>query len=206
MANHSKLILASQSPRRAALLRQMGFTFDVVPANVDENGVSSADPIAHVLELSRRKAEAVLGCVREGLIIGADTVVCIDGDILGKPSDRAEARLMLTRLSGKTHTVTTGFTLIEVSSLKSMSDFEQTDVTFRSLEPWEIGAYASSRHPFDKAGAYGIQDPSGLFVERIDGCFYNVVGFPLTKFYGALRQLWGREALQALLGGERAES
>jgi septum formation protein len=109
---------------------------------------------------------------------------------------------MLAKLSGRTHTVTTGFTLIDAQSLKTTGGFERTDVTFRRLEPWEIESYASSSHPLDKAGAYGIQDQSGLFVERIDGCFYNVVGFPLTKFYEALKRSWPREALGAVLHGE----
>jgi septum formation protein len=199
-----KLTLASQSPRRAALLRQMGFVFDVVPPDMDESGVSSADPVAHVMGLSRRKAEAVLDRVGGGLVIGADTVVCIEGAILGKPADPAEARSMLRRLSGKTHTVTTGFMLIESESMKSLGDFEQTDVTFRRLESWEIEAYASSGHPLDKAGAYGIQDQSGLFVERIDGCFYNVVGFPLTKFYEALKRFGYADALEAVLRGNHS--
>jgi len=196
-----KLYLASRSPRRAALLRQMGFTFETLPADVPEDNESAEDPVQHALALSRRKAEAVLDRVAEGVVVGADTVVVLNGVLFGKPRNGDEARDMLARLSGKTHTVVTGFTLIHRPSGQIISDFEKTDVTFRSLESWEVDAYASTPHPLDKAGAYGIQDPSGLFVERIDGCFYNVVGFPLTRFYGALKRMWGRETLGRVLRG-----
>jgi len=192
------LYLASQSPRRAALLRQMGFRFEILPAEVSEDDVQSTDPVGHVLELSRKKAEAVFARVREGYVVGADTIVCIDGAILGKPKDASEAKCMLQHLSGRTHRVYTGFTIVH-SHGQWVSDYEYTDVTFRTLEPWEIDAYVASLGPMDKAGAYGIQDQSGLFVERIEGCFYNVVGFPMTKFYQALKRLWTREMLQHIL-------
>lgn len=190
--------LASRSPRRAALLKQMGFSFKVIPADVDEEDVNSIDPAGHVLELSRRKAEAVLNRIQSGMVVGADTIVHLEGNILGKPGDAESSKKMLSKLSGKTHEVYTGFSICEKDG-KTLSDFERTDVTFRKLQKWEIEAYSASGHPFDKAGGYGIQDQSGLFVERIDGCFYNVVGFPLTKFYEALKQIWDTETLQAIL-------
>ena len=193
-----RIVLASGSPRRAALLRQMGFAFDVMAEAVSEDGVSSADPTAHVVALSRRKAEAVLGRVDEGLVIGADTVVFLEGEILGKPKDEEEARTMLRQLSGKTHEVFTGFTLIQVGGGR-FSDVERTAVTFRDLANWEVEDYVASGGPLDKAGGYGIQDRSGLFVDRIEGCFYNVVGFPLTKFYEKLKVLWDVETLRRVL-------
>ena len=194
-----KLVLASRSPRRAALLRQIGFAFDVKHAEVPEHVDPDADPEETVLRLSAAKAEAVLPGVKKGLVIGADTVVVLDGELLGKPADAAEASEMLRKLSGKTHRVFTGFTLIDAESGSRHAGIERTDVTFRALEPWEIEGYVSSGAPMDKAGAYGIQDRSGLFVERIEGCFYNVVGFPLTKFYEGLKILWGAEALRGAL-------
>lgn len=192
-----RIVLASQSPRRAALLRQMGFQFQVISGEVSEKEVKISDPVAHVLELSKRKAQAVLDQVEEGLVIGADTVVFLEGQILGKPSDKTEAKTMLMSLSGKTHQVFTGFYLIQVSG-KQISDVERTSVTFRELEEWEVDDYVKTGRPLDKAGGYGIQDQSGFFVERIDGCFYNVVGFPLTKFYEALKRILDLDTLRRL--------
>jgi septum formation protein len=195
----SRLILASQSPRRAALLSQMGFRFDVMPPHILEEQAAALDPVAFVLELSGRKAESVLDQAGDGLVVGADTVVHLEDVLLGKPRNDQEAKNMLTRLSGKTHQVYTGFTLVDASTRKTVSDVERTDVTFRRLDEWEIDAYVASKNPLDKAGAYGIQDQSGFFVERIDGCFYNVVGFPLTKFYEALKTLWTSDMLHSIL-------
>jgi septum formation protein len=193
------LILASRSPRRAALLRQMGFDFSVVWKEVDENLKDRTDPAGTVLSLSARKAEAVLPGIAEGLVVGVDTVVVLDGELLGKPESQIEAGRMLRRLSGRTHEVFTGFTLINAVAGARTFGFERTAVTFRRLDDWEIDAYVSTGMPMDKAGAYGIQDRSGLFVDRIDGCFYNVVGFPLTKFYEGLKKLVGPTAVQTML-------
>lgn len=181
--NFKKIILASGSPRRAQLLRMIGLQFEVMESRVPEDLNLPEEPVAHVVELSRRKALEVAKRVEEGIIIGADTIVVLEEAILGKPTDQEEAKDMLSRLSGKTHRVYTGFTLLEVPSLRSLSDWEVTEVKFRELEPWEIEEYVRSGSPLDKAGAYGIQDRSAVFVERINGCYYNVVGFPLMKFY-----------------------
>lgn len=192
-----QLILASQSPRRAALLKQMGFSFQVLVKPITESVSEGIGPEEHVIQLSRQKAESVLDAVEEGIIIGADTIVFLEGQILGKPKDSQEAQSMLQALSGKTHTVYTGFTLIQIGG-DIYSDVEETLVTFRNLESWEIDAYVKTGGSMDKAGGYGIQDRSGLFVDRIDGCFYNVVGFPLTKFYLGLRHLLGIKVFQKL--------
>ncbi len=192
-----KIVLASRSPRRAALLRQMGFQFEVYSKEISEFSVTVTDPIDRVIQLSRNKAEAVLGDVENSLIVGADTIVCLDKKIFGKPSNPEEAKNMLRFLSGKTHEVFTGFTILETGD-RSISDYEKTRVTFRNIEEWEVEDYVNSGEPLDKAGAYGIQDRSGLFVDRIEGCFYNVVGFPLTKFYEALKKLFDREIIQKL--------
>ncbi len=197
-----KIILASRSPRRSALLRQMGFQFEIRSKEISESSVMVTDPIDRVIQLSRKKAEAVLVEVEDGLIVGADTIVCIDKKIFGKPKSPKEAKSMLQSLSGKTHEVFTGFTILETGG-RSVSDYEMTRVTFRKLDGWEIDDYVNSGEPLDKAGAYGIQDSSGLFVDRIEGCFYNVVGFPLTRFYEALKKLFDREIIQELFDHNR---
>ncbi len=196
-----RLILASRSPRRAELLRRMGFVFDVMEPGIEENMPERGDPRTLVSALSLKKAEAVLGAVRDGWIVGADTVVVLDGENLGKPASPGHAAQMLARLSGRTHEVFTGFTLIQAPTGRRCSDTERTAVTFRSLDKWEIEDYVSSGSPMDKAGAYGIQDRSGLFVDRIEGCFYNVVGFPLTRFYEALKREAAPDVLRKLMPG-----
>ena len=193
-----KLFLASKSPRRAELLRRMGLPFEVLAVEIDEQAVTITDPVARVLQLSRLKAEAVYDQVDMGLIVGADTVVFLDDRILGKPKNPDEAVRMLRALSGKTHDVFTGFTLLDVGG-GEVSDVERTAVTFRDLEPWEIRDYVATGGPLDKAGGYGIQDRSGFFVDRIEGCFYNVVGFPLTKFYEGLKRLLDHESMRRLI-------
>jgi len=181
-----KLYLASQSPRRAQLLKLVGFEFEIVPSHFDEDGVTESDPGKHVQILSREKAKNVAGQVGPGVIIGADTIVVLDDTILGKPRNAEEAQSMLRALSGRLHHVYTGFTLLENPGGRSISDFEKTGVHFRELSDWEIDRYVATQSPMDKAGAYGIQDQSAVFADRIDGCFYNVVGFPLSKFYTAM--------------------
>ena len=151
------------------------------------NDGSSPEEIVRTLSLA--KATSVAHRVVEGIVIGADTIVVLEGRILGKPLSKTEAVEMLTALSGKTHTVFTGFALVDAATGKSRTEFERTDVTFRRLAASEITEYVESGSPMDKAGAYGIQDDYGaVFVERIQGCFYTVVGFPLAKFYVALRE------------------
>jgi septum formation protein len=184
-----KIILASQSPRRQILLRQIGLTFEVCESGVDENLDGNLDPHQHVTILSLRKAEEVGQKYSDAFIIGADTIVVLDDSILGKPSDPADATRMLAALSGRTHKVYTGFTIIDRPSNQQITDVAVTEVTFRDITPAEIGAYVRTGSPMDKAGAYGIQDDYGaVFVEKINGCFYNVVGFPVTKFYLALER------------------
>lgn len=189
MRGGERLILASGSPRRAALLRQVGFKFDILPSSVEEDVDGFKSPIQCVLVLSRRKTDDVAKKVKEGIIVGADTLVVLDGKYFGKPRDESEAKKMLRQLSGREHLVYTGFTLLHKPSGLRRSEFEVTRVKFRELFPDEIEAYVKSGSCFDKAGAYGIQDDYGaVFVERIDGCYYNVVGFPLAKFYVTWRK------------------
>jgi len=178
------IILASRSPRRIHLLHQIGLSFTVQESGVDEHIPDGIVPEEVVRRLSLEKASRVAERLHDGIVIGADTIVVLDGKILGKPSSKGEAISMLSKLGGRTHTVFTGFAMIDVESQKSYVDYEKTEVTFRGLSNEEIESYVESGSPMDKAGAYGIQDDYGaVFVERINGCFYTVVGFPLSKFY-----------------------
>ena len=182
------IVLASSSPRRAELLEKIGLEFRVRPSHVDEDDLLDRVPVEMVQALALRKAAAVAEAYRDALIIGADTTVVLGQKNLGKPLTPAEAAEMLAVLSGRTHEVFTGFALIDKPSGRQAVDVERTEVTFRHLHREEIAAYVSSGNAMDKAGAYGIQDFSAVFTERINGCFYNVVGFPLARFYVALRE------------------
>ena len=187
------LVLASASPRRAALLRALGIPFDVLPAGVDESWPPGAGVAQAVEAIADTKAAAVAGALRDGradsLVLGADTVVVLDGHILGKPTDPADARRMLRALSGATHEVYTGISLRHPSTGASGAAHEVTRVTFAPLSDSEIDRYVATRSPLDKAGAYGIQDDHGaLFIARIEGDYYNVVGLPLHRLYRTIRE------------------
>ncbi|MFB5662880.1 Maf family protein [Alteribacillus sp. HJP-4] len=173
------LILASQSPRRKELLEQAGYTFTTKKSEASEHVSDESTPAEAVEELAARKAEASHNIDETAVIIGADTVVAIKNDILEKPSDTEEARAMLKRLSGATHSVYTGV------AVKSENDIEifhvKTDVTFYKLEDGMLEAYLSTDEPYDKAGAYGIQGKGRLFVRRIEGDYFNVVGLPIAR-------------------------
>lgn len=184
-----KIILASSSPRRYNLLNQVGIDFEVIPSSIEEIIDPQKTPEENVAYLSELKALDVSKNVDNAFIVGADTIVVLNGKILGKPKDEKNAFDMLKLLSNKEHKVYTGFTILDKPTNKKVSDYELTVVKFRELEDEEIWTYISTKSPIDKAGAYGIQDDFGaLFVERINGCFYNVVGFPLTKFYLTLKK------------------
>ena len=184
-----KLILASRSPRRQLLLRQIGLDFEVCESDIEEIFDYSKSPDVNAQTLSLEKANVVAAKIDNGIVIGADTIVVVDGKILGKPADAKEAVKMLMMLSGRTHKVYTGFSLVDCPTRRSVSKVAITDVTFRTLEEDEIAEYVRSGSPLDKAGAYGIQDDYGaVFVEKVNGCFYNVVGFPLMKFHLTFRK------------------
>lgn len=177
-----KLILASQSPRRQYMLRQAGLRICVVPPDIDESSVGHGlEPDRHVRRLARLKACDVARRHPDSFVIGADTIVVIDGEILGKPADAPEARRMLQRLSGKTHQVITGYAVVCEKKKHLHVDAEVTDVTFKSLSEAEIGWYIRSGEPFDKAGAYAIQGIGTFFVKRINGSYSNVVGLPVCE-------------------------
>lgn len=186
------LILASKSPRRKKLLEQIGLTFKTIPAEIDENSLPNGiPPDEYVKILSLRKAKKVASIVETpSIILGSDTIVVLDGKVLNKPIDRKDAFRMLNTLSGNTHTVYTGIALIDTGNGKVISDYKETKVTFRRLDEDEIWAYIDTGSPLDKAGAYGIQDDFGaVFVSHIEGCYYNIVGLPLEKFYENLKIL-----------------
>lgn len=180
----SSLILASLSPRRRDLLRQIGLKFHIIPSAVNETIMDEVGPSEHVRILAERKARDVALRFPSGIFLGADTIVVIDGEILTKPASEDEAVRMLQRLSGQRHEVFTGFSLLEMPQWRIVTEYERTEVWFRKLSTDEILAYVASGSPMDKAGGYGIQDDFGaVFVQRIAGDFYNVVGLPLAHFY-----------------------
>ncbi len=178
------LVLASASPRRAELLSVLGLPFTVDPARVDEEALTAAhgadSPSALAVALARAKAREVAGRHPGARVLGADTLVVLDGALLAKPADEAEARAMLARLSGRSHEVVTGLVVIEPDG-SERSGFEATVVTFARWPAAAVAAYVASGEPFDKAGGYGIQGLPGAYVDRIEGCYFNVVGLPLSR-------------------------
>lgn len=188
MINSStKLYLASKSPRRRKLLKQLNLSFKSFSVEMDEKVRSNEKPAQAVLRLSREKLELAKVKVKNGIIITADTIVVLDNMILGKPKNKKDAFRILRMLSGRTHIVYTGYSIFNSVSGKTISDYEKTEVTFRNLIDDEILEYIDGGSPMDKAGAYGIQDDFGaVFIKKINGCYYNVVGLPLAKLYHTL--------------------
>ena len=189
----TKVVLASESPRRAHLFRQIGIDFTTHPSGVDETLDEITAPGTLANKLAEMKADAVAERYSESLVIAADTIVAIKDHILGKPKNEGDACKMLTLLSGKSHHVFTGVcvhhTDAESNILSSLKFTERTRVSFSELSRREIEHYIKRGSPFDKAGSYGIQDDLGsLFVEKIEGDYYNVVGFPLNRFYRELKR------------------
>ena len=181
-------ILASASPRRRHLLTQLGLTFDVSPSPVDESYPVHLPPGKAVQEAALGKARAVADPGSDALVLGADTVVVLDEEVLGKPRSPDDTVGMLSRLSGRWHEVHTGIAVLQTSSGRCFTAAEETRVLFVRLSDNEIRSYVRSGSPMDKAGAYGIQDDFGsVFVSRIDGDFYTVMGLPLSRLYGLLR-------------------
>jgi septum formation protein len=176
----SRLVLASASPRRRELLTQAGFSFEVQPAHVNEDPRPGEDPVAYVVRLARDKAEAVFQQLNDSdaIVLGADTTVTLDGHILAKPEDPADATRMLRMLSGRTHRVVTGIAVATAARTEIAA--EVTGVQFLTLREEEIHAYVASGEPMDKAGAYGIQGLAAKWIPRVEGCYFNVVGLPLA--------------------------
>ena len=188
-AREPKIILASASPRRAELLYQIGVKFELVPSEIEERPHPDEAPPDYITRIARAKVIAVARQQESGLIIGADTVVVLDGRLLGKPVDNQEAKSMLKQLSGRWHAVMTGVALYDVESRHEVADYEKTLVKFAPLTDREIDWYVHTGEPKDKAGAYGIQGLGGLFVDEIAGNYYNVVGLPIPLVYRLARRL-----------------
>ena len=200
----SQIILASASPRRKELLEQIGLEFEICPAKGEEI-ITKTIPHEVVMELSKQKAEEVaamvVGFQKENqdittpsdiLVIGADTVVAYEGNILGKPKDEEDAKRMLTMLSGNTHSVFTGVTLVLIDKSGRVGElvfYEKTDVTMHAMTEAEIERYVASGEPMDKAGSYGIQGKCAIYVEKITGDYNNVVGLPITRIYQELKKI-----------------
>ncbi|BDG61511.1 Maf family protein [Caldinitratiruptor microaerophilus] len=177
----TRLVLASASPRRVSLLEQVGLSFEVVPSGVPEDpGDGTREPADLARALALRKAEAVAAREPDALVLGADTIVVLDGAVLGKPRDEAEAVRMLERLQGRSHVVITGVALVAPGGRKRV-EHEETTVWMRPLTRAQVEWYVRSGEPLDKAGAYAVQGLGALLVERIFGCYYNVVGLPLGR-------------------------
>ena len=200
----SQIILASQSPRRKELLEQIGLEFEICPAKGEEI-ITKTIPEEVVMELSKQKAEEVAAMVSsfgeehkdittpsDILVIGADTVVAYDGKILGKPVDEADAKRMLAMLSGNTHSVFTGVTLVLIDKSGRAGElvfYEKTDVKMHEMSELEIDRYIATGEPMDKAGSYGIQGKCAIYIEKIDGDYNNVVGLPITRIYQELKKI-----------------
>ena len=182
------LVLASASPRRAELLRRAGIPFEVAPADVDERQHAGEDASTYVQRLAAAKAAHVASTHRGRAVLGADTTVVVDGDVLGKPRDAAEAVAMLERLSGRSHLVLTGVCLIGADG-RIETSFASTTVEFRPVTAAEIERYVASGEPMDKAGAYAIQGGAGGFVTRIEGDYDNVVGLPVALIQAMCRAM-----------------
>jgi septum formation protein len=182
--------LASKSPRRKKLLGQLNINFKVLNVHINEDVKNGESPLHLVKRLSLEKLEKAKEKIIEGIIITADTIVVLDKKILGKPDDEADAKRILRELSGRTHSVYTGYSVFNSKTQKLIYGYEKTEVTFRDLEDDEINDYVASGTPMDKAGAYGIQDDFGaVFIRKIKGDYYNVVGLPLSKLYDALKAI-----------------
>jgi septum formation protein len=180
------LILASQSPRRAQILRDAGIEFSVRPASVDETPREGESPIDYVERLAEEKAAAVAAMKGE-IVLGADTTVVAGGEILGKPVDEADARRMLRCLSGRRHEVITGICLKR--GTERIRDSAVTEVWFSAMSDEEIAEYAATGEPLDKAGGYAIQGLASKYIDKINGCYFNVVGLPVAMVYAHLRYL-----------------
>jgi septum formation protein len=190
MHTRPEILLASASPRRAQILRHAGIPFRSLPTHVDESRRPGEPPREYVLRLSREKVQSAAGQASgDAIMIGADTIVQLEGEIFGKPAGVEDARRILGRLSGQTHEVLTGVTLLRLADSRDFSFVETTRVAFAPLSPAQIEEYIATGEPFGKAGAYAIQGLASRFIERTDGDYFNVVGLPLERLRQALAGL-----------------
>lgn len=184
-----KIILASGSPRRKQILEQVGLNFTVEVSDYEEKSIPGVSPSEFVETLSLEKANVVAKNHNDAIIIGADTIVVLDNQILGKPKTKQDAREMLKKLSGNTHSVFTGFTIIDTVNKRTITNHVETKIRFKNLSEEEIRAYIETGEPMDKAGAYGVQDKGALFVEHIEGDYSSVMGLPIVKIFEILKEL-----------------
>lgn len=184
------IVLASGSPRRAQLLRQIGLDFRIEPSSVEEI-FEAVPPEQNAVRLSELKARDVASRYPESIVIGADTIVVVGDRVIGKPESTREAADMLALLSGRTHVVVSGFCLLRLADNRCVTDYEKTTVSFKPLTAEEITDYVATGSPMDKAGGYGIQDRGAVFVDRIEGCFYTIMGLPAAKLHSALVATFG---------------
>lgn len=185
-----KLVLASRSPRRAEILTRVGWEFSALAADIDESRLPLEDAVTYARRLAQTKAETVAQKVNEGLVLGADTVVVIEGEVLGQPHDDVDARRMLALLSGNWHEVLTGVALAFADQTSAtLVDHETTRVRFAKLSEEEIDEYVSTQEPRGKAGAYAIQGRAALFIEELQGDYFNVVGLPVRLVYEMSRRI-----------------
>jgi septum formation protein len=196
-----RVILASQSPRRRELLTLVGIPHTVQPADIDESYLPGEEPAAHAQRLAREKAMVAAAGDPDAVVIGSDTIVVVDGDVLGKPRDEAHAAQMLTRLSGRSHVVMTGIAVRWRGEERSA--VEMVGVTFHALTVQDIQAYIATREPMDKAGAYGIQGFGATIVERVDGDYFAVMGLPLQRMVRLMSELGLRYGFGGALGVDR---
>jgi septum formation protein len=184
-----KIVLASTSPRRKQLLKQLGIDFTIVASNVEEKLNPRLKPKHQVEELALQKAKAVADKFEDAIIIGADTLVAFNDEVIGKPKDVQDAKRMLKKLRGRQHAIVTGFALIDTATGRTILKSIETKVWFRKISPEEIAAYIKKEKPLDKAGAYAIQDLGSLFVEKIEGDYFGAVGLPLFLLGKELKKL-----------------
>jgi septum formation protein len=195
-----RLILASSSSRRAQILRDAGLVFSIISSAVDETPIPGEAPGELVLRLANAKGELVAArSVGPAIVVAADTVVVLEGQILGKPRSTDDARHMLEKLSGHMHSVVTGVSLIRLPDVEQRAFVETTLVHFDRLSANEITRYLATDEPHDKAGAYAIQGRAGRYIPRIEGCYYNVVGLPLARLLSELHELGWSEGETSLL-------
>lgn len=186
----SKLVLASSSPRRKDLLRKLGLEFSTIPPNVVEKHIKGESPVEYVLRISLEKALTVAETLNhDHIVIGADTIVVCDGEILGKPENEEEAKSMLMRLSGRYHQVITGLSIVRSKSEILHRENVKSTIKFKSLDPHEVQEYVNTKEPLDKAGGYAAQGIGAFMIEEIEGSFTNIVGLPISRLSNALKNL-----------------
>ena len=187
LVTSGRFILASASPRRIELLSLLGLRFEIIPSHVDETFMQGETPREHVLRLSREKAEKAAAAHPDAWVMGADTIVIINGEVLGKPRSPDEAKEMLGKLSGRVHTVFTGFSVTKRSHSILVRDTVESSVRFREIPDDEMAWYVESEEPYDKAGGYAVQGMGAFFIKEIHGSYTNVMGLPLCEVVDVLK-------------------